>query len=92
MQLSELKKLTMEQLIIVAGRVEFHMREVNNTDDYNDDEVVWLATYKLITDPIMQRVSNFAIYNFPPLKLLIKKNLREYIVYFTNNPTPNISV
>ena len=92
MHTRELNNLTMEQLIIVAGRVKFHMREVNNTDEYNDEEVVWLATNKLITDPVMQRVSNFAIYNFPPLKLLIKKNLREYIVYFTNTPNPNISV
>ena len=90
MHTRELNNLTMAQLIILARRIEFHMREVNSTDDYNDDEVVWLATNKLITDDIMFRVSKFAIYNFPPLKLLIKKNLREYIVYFTNNPKVSV--
>ena len=90
MHTRELNNYTMEQLITIARTVEFYMREFTDVNDLNDIEVTWIATYKLITDDIMLRVANFAISNFAPIKLLIKKNLREYIVYFTNNPKVSV--
>lgn len=87
MHTKELNKYSMEELIVIARRVNFYMRDFTDANELNDDEVTLIATYKLITDDIMLRVSNFAIQNFSPIKLLIKKNLREYIVHFTNHPT-----
>jgi len=89
MRTKDLNNYTMEQLIVIGRTVKFYMREYTDTSELNDTEVTWIATYKLVTDDIMLRVTNFAIQNCPPIKLIIKKSLREYIVYFTNNPQPH---
>jgi len=92
MKPSDLNKYSMDDLFILSRTVNFSIRDVENINQYNDDEIIRCATYKLVNDPIMVRIAQFSVKVCPPIKLVIKKNLREYICYYNNlNNNNNIN-
>ena len=85
MKPSDLNKYSMDELFILSRNMNFHIREVEDVINYNQDEIIRYATYKLVNDPIMLRIAHYSTEVCPPIKLVIKKNLREYICFYTNN-------
>ena len=78
-----IKNLKVNELIEVAKKIKYIApnKEVN---EYNEDEVCYGSISIIINNDVLIRGMNDTFKYFPPLKLLLKTNLKNYIEYMVN--------
>ena len=72
------KNATLDQLIVIARQSNFIPIE-EPIEVLSDDDVMYLATYQFVNNPVFLRVCSYVCKTFPPLKLTLKSTLRNYI-------------
>jgi hypothetical protein len=76
-----LSKMKLEELIFKAQQCNYVPPEGDMTN-WSDDDAVLAGTYEFITSPLFIRICGMVCKMFPPIKMIIKQNLRTYITKY----------
>lgn len=82
--MTSLNKLKLEELIYKAQQCNFVEPEGDFTT-WCDDDAVLVATQQFITNPLFIRICGMVCTMFPPIKIIIKQNLRTFITKYETN-------
>ena len=82
--MTSLNKLKLEELIHVAQQCNF-VAPLGDVSTWSDDDAVLMATYEFITNPLFIRICGMVCKMFPPIKIIVKQNIRTYIEKFRSN-------
>ena len=78
------KKLTMEELIVEARRVNYNVPNKDYSEWSEDEFYMKSINVALESYEQIQALTNICKF-LPPLKLFVKQQLRNYIKLYTNN-------
>ena len=76
-----LSKMKLEELIYKAQQCNYVAPEGDMTT-WSDDDAVLAGTYEFIKSPLFIRICGMVCKTFPPIKIIIKQNLRTYITKY----------
>ena len=79
--MTSLNKLKMEELIYIAQQCKYVEPDGEMTT-WSDDDAVLAGTYQFITNPLFIRICGMVCKTLPPIKIIIKQNLRTYITKY----------
>lgn len=86
-----IKKLKLEELITLARNVNY-IAPNKLVNEYTEDEICFGSINILIHNEILLKGMSDTLNAYPPLKLLLKSNLKNYIEFMVNlNNTESIS-
>ena len=72
------------ELIIIAQNIPYIEPQSENMDDWSSDELVFKSIYIALNNPVQIKAGLHICNQFPPLKLIYKSILNQYIKYFSN--------
>jgi hypothetical protein len=72
------------ELIIIAQNIPYIEPQSENMDDWSSDELVFKSIYIALNNPVQIKAGLHICNQFPPLKLIYKSILNQYIRYFSN--------
>ena len=78
------KNATLEQLIFEAQQCNFIPPD-GDILAWSDDDACLAATNEFVNNPLFIRVCGMVCKMFPPIKLIIKQNLRTFINKYPKN-------
>lgn len=70
--------MKLEELIYTAQQCNYIAPD-GDVSNWSDDDAVLAATNEFITNPLFIRICGMVCKLFPPIKLIIKQNMRTYI-------------
>lgn len=71
------------ELIIIAQNINYIEPQSLNMDEWSSDELVFKSIHMALNNPIQIKAGLHFCQQFPPLKLIYKNILNQYIKYFT---------
>ena len=72
------------ELIIIAQNIPYIEPQSENMDEWSSDELVFKSIYIALNNPVQIKAGLHICNQFPPLKLIYKSILNQYIRYFSN--------
>ena len=72
------------ELIIIAQNIPYIEPQSENMDEWSSDELVFKSIYIALSNPVQIKAGLHICNQFPPLKLIYKSILNQYIRYFSN--------
>lgn len=72
------------ELIIIAQNITYIEPQLTNMDEWSSDELVFKSIYIALNNPVQIKAGLHICNQFPPLKLIYKSILNQYIRYFSN--------
>jgi|UniRef100_A0A6C0CXV8 hypothetical protein len=72
------------ELIIIAQNIPYIEPQSENMDEWTSDELVFKSIYIALNNPVQIKAGLHICNQFPPLKLIYKSILNQYIKYFSN--------
>ena len=72
------------ELIIIAQNIPYIEPQSENMDEWTSDELVFKSIYIALNNPVQIKACLHICNQFPPLKLIYKSILNQYIKYFSN--------
>ena len=72
------------ELIIIAQNIPYIEPQSENMDEWTSDELVFKSIYIALNNPVQIKAGLHICNQFPPLKLIYKSILNQYIRYFSN--------
>jgi hypothetical protein len=78
-----LKKLTLVELLVLSKRVEY-IPSSEPEDQWTTEEIYYGALSETINSRYQVKASEIICGFFPPLKLLFKKTIKNYIIEMSN--------
>jgi len=78
-----IKNLKVNELIEIAKKIKY-IAPNKVVNEYNEDDVCYGSIFIIIHNEVLIRGMNDSFKYFPPLKLLLKTNLKNYIEYMVN--------
>jgi hypothetical protein len=72
------------ELIIIAQNIPYIEPQSENMDHWSSDELVFKSIYIALNNPVQIKAGLHICNQFPPLKLIYKSILNQYIKYFSN--------
>lgn len=71
------------ELIIIAQNITYIEPNSTNMDEWSSDELVFKSIQIALNNPVQIKAGLHICDQFPPLKLIYKSILNQYIKYFT---------
>lgn len=78
------KRYTMEQLFDICKHIQY-VSPSKPLDDWSIDETYYAGLNIALQQPILLKCIFLIANSFPPLKLLIKATLKQYISLYSNS-------
>lgn len=78
-----LSKMKLEELIFEAQQCNY-VEPLGELSSWSDDDAVLAGTYQFVNNPLFIRICGIVCTMFPPIKLIIKQNIRTYIQKYKN--------
>ena len=72
------------ELIIIAQNIPYIEPQSENMDEWSSDELVFKSIQIALNNPVQIKAGLHICDQFPPLKLIYKSILNQYIRYFSN--------
>jgi hypothetical protein len=84
--MDKLKKLKLNELMEIAKDLEYIPPSIN-IDTWPTEEIYYGAIYETLHSKYQKKASDIITSSFPPLKLLFKSNIRNYILIMYKRKT-----